>query len=423
MKSATIFHPALRLLIIPLLLSSLLWIPQHVRAEENVYQSPSGKFSHEELSQMLAPVALYPDVLLSQILMASTYPIEVIEADRWVRKNPDLKGDALDEALLKRDWDPSVKAICHFPSILALMSERISETTNLGNAFLAQEDDVMKVVQELRAKAYERGYLATNDEQKVIVKKETIIIEPIDPRIIYVPYYDPYYVYDPWWYPSYPPYYWGPTGVNLGVGISYWPGFYFSFSFGSWSYFDWHQHVIYIDSHKRPRFVQSDRWIKKPGRWEHTPVHRRGVAYRDRSTAIRYGQSPPRPFSFPRDIRGFPDGFDQQHLRREPLRREPERTTPSTPIREQFERKQREEQRIDRDKPMRDRQERVKTEPVRHEHQEKIRDNVFNRVEEGERERLSGERGRSSRQERRDDFRGKERREDDGRDERQRHGR
>ncbi|MCP4257009.1 MAG: DUF3300 domain-containing protein [Planctomycetes bacterium] len=195
----------------------------------------SEKYSREELSQMLAPIALYPDALLSQVLMASTYPIEVIEADRWVRKDPDLKGEALDTALLDKDWDPSVKAICHFPSILALMSERITETTNLGNAFLAQEAEVMDMVQEMRAKAYEQGNLTTTSKQKVIVEKETIIIEPADPRVIYVPYYDPFYIYGPWWYPAYPPYYWGPPGVRIGIGVSYWPGLYFGFAYGTWS--------------------------------------------------------------------------------------------------------------------------------------------------------------------------------------------
>ena len=136
MKAASFFQQARSLLIIPLL-AAFAMLPQQLQAQESDYLAPPEPYSREELAQMLAPIALYPDALLSQVLMASTYPIEVIEADRWVRRNPNLKGEALDTALLDKDWDPSVKAICHFPSILALMSERISETTNLGTTFVA----------------------------------------------------------------------------------------------------------------------------------------------------------------------------------------------------------------------------------------------------------------------------------------------
>jgi hypothetical protein len=205
MKAVTLFRPAFGLFIIFSLVSSLMLFPRPAPAEDGDYQEPSEKFSQEQLAQMLAPIALYPDALLSQVLMASTYPIEVVEADRWVQRNSELKGEDLDAALLDMEWDPSVKAVCHFPSILALMSERISETTDLGNAFLAQEAEVMDMVQELRAKAYAQNHLVTDARQKVIVEDEKIIIEPADPTVIYVSYYDPSYVYGPWWYPAYPP--------------------------------------------------------------------------------------------------------------------------------------------------------------------------------------------------------------------------
>jgi hypothetical protein len=277
MKAANLFSLA-RVFILPFLVSGLVLVPGFSRAQESGYPAPAEIYSREELTQMLAPIALYPDALLSQVLMASTYPIEVIEADRWIRMNPGLRDESLDAALLDQDWDPSVKALCHFPDILALMSERIAETTNLGNAFLIQEEEVMGLVQELRARAYAQSNLTTSAEQKVIVERDTIIIEPVNPRVIYVPYYDPYYVYGSWWYPAYPPYYWGPPGARLGLGIYYWPGFHFGFTFGTWSYFDWHRHTIHIDVHKRPRFVRHDRWVEKPGRWQHSPKHRRGVA-------------------------------------------------------------------------------------------------------------------------------------------------
>lgn len=422
MKAATIFHLALVLLII-----SFFSLPPQSLAQDSDYLEPSEKYSREELAQMLAPIALYPDALLSQILMASTYPIEVIEADRWVKRNPRLKGEALDAALLDKDWDPSVKAICHFPSILALMSERITETTNLGNAFLAQEAEVMDMVQELRAKAYAQGNLTTTSQQKVIVEKETIIIEPADFRFIYVPYYDPFYIYGPWWYPAYPPYYWAPPGVSIGIGISYWPGFYFGFAFGTWSYFDWHHHHIFIDFHKRPRYVRHDRWISKPGRWYHVPRHRRGVAYRDKSTARKYGQYLYRSRVFRRDIRGFPELSDRDRDRdqrvdvRTMIDRDKGRVVRSLVDRarqEQVDRDKQQRERVDLDKQIRERskpdrqvrqpvdQERRVRQRVEREQQQRSRDNVFNWVEDGRRERRSSERGRVSRQGQGGGFRG-----------------
>ncbi len=302
MKAAIISH-----LSIGLLFLSVMTLSPQALAQDNSDPEPSEKFSREELAQMLAPIALYPDALLSQVLMASTYPIEIIEADRWIKKNPALKDEALDTALLDKDWDPSVKATCHFPSILALMSEQITQTTDLGNAFLAQEGEVMDMVQELRAKANAQGNLNTTSEQKVVVEEEKIIIEPADPRVVYVPYYDPFYIYGPWWYPSYPPYYWVPSGVSIGIGISYWPPFYFGVPYLSWSYFDWHQHTVYIVVRQRPRYVRHDRWLTKSGRWRHAPRHRRGLAYRERSTARKFGQSPDYSSEFRRDTREFPD--------------------------------------------------------------------------------------------------------------------
>jgi hypothetical protein len=424
MKYANIYHTA-----IVLIFSFLLALPRAGQAQDSD-QSPV--FTQEQLAQMLAPIALYPDALLSQVLMASTYPIEVIEADRWVKKNPALKDDSLDTALQAMDWDPSVKALCHFPTVLALMSERIGETTNNGNAFLAQEEDVMTMVQELRTRAHEQGNLASSSEQKVIVEKETIIIEPADPRVIYVPYYDPLYVYGPWWYPAYPPYYWGPSGVTIGVGISYWPGYFFGFTFGSWSYFDWPHHYIYIDVHKRPRYVRRDRWIVKSGHWDHVPHHRRGVAYRDKFTARKYGQYPDRIGVYDRDIRGFPvhrdldrtriDGVrqvrehtEQQRQTRQPARQEtrtqqrPEQLSPiqqqaeqTRPARQRTEQEGQTRQWTEQSSPIQQRVQQMRQPRQRIEHERQVRErverNVFNRVDEGRQERESSTRGRTSRQ-------------------------
>jgi hypothetical protein len=434
------------------------------QAQDTSYPEASEKFSREELAQMLGPIALYPDNLLSQVLMASTYPIEVIEADRWAKKNPGLQGDTLDRALVDKEWDPSVKAVCHFPAILTLMSERITETTNLGNAFLAQEAEVMDMVQELRAKAYAQGNLTTTPEQKVIVEKETIVIEPTDPRVIYVPYYDPFYIYGPWWYPAYPPYYWGPTGISLGIGISYWPGIYFGFSWGTWDYIDWPHHYVHIHAHERPRYVRHDHWYSKSGRWIHTPVHRRGVAYRDKYTATKYGQYPQRHSDYRGDVRGFPerraparersptgdgrtridqdrradDGSRHERSQYEQQRSERELQQPEQQVRQPADRDRQKQPSIDRSRPGQERTGQERQEPtrvdrvpqerqrveqerqlrqrtdyerrsresVRGEQPQRRRDTVFDLQEHGRSVRQSSERGRSSRHERGDALRG-----------------
>ncbi|MBC8316899.1 MAG: DUF3300 domain-containing protein [Desulfobulbaceae bacterium] len=440
MKAVTIFHLALGLFVLPFFVAILSLAPPQVHAQDSDVEF-SDNYSREELAQMLAPIALYPDALLSQILMAATYPIEVIEADRWVRRNPQLKDEALDAALLDKDWEPSIKAICYFPSILALMSERVSETTSLGNAFLAQEAEVMGMVQELRAEAYAQGNLASTSKQKVIVERETIIIEPADPRVIYVPYYDPFSIYGSWWYPAYRPYYWGPPGVSVGIGISYWPGFYFGFSFGTWSYFDWHNQYIYIDVHKRPRYVRHDRWRAYPGRWDHAPIHRRGVAFRDKYTARKYGQYPHRSREFRSDTRGFPERRDRDNdrvrrlddrTRNAPDRRgddsarlDRERSDREKQMRKQADRDKKERQRVERENKERAKGERGRQEQERVERDQQMRErldqekrvrepvdggktvqkdrtqsreSVFNRVDSGGKEYQSSERGRASRQ-------------------------
>ena len=186
---------------------------------QNTGGASQSTFTEEQLAQMLAPIALYPDELLSQILMASTYPLEVVQASRWATQNKNLTGDALAKALEKQPWDPSVKSLINFPQVLAMMNEKLDWTGTLGDAFLAQPKDVMGTVQKLRAKAEAAGNLKTTPEQKVIVEKDTqtIIIQPASPQIVYVPAYNPMVVYGPWWYPAYPPYYYYPPGYVAGA--------------------------------------------------------------------------------------------------------------------------------------------------------------------------------------------------------------
>jgi len=264
-------------------------IPTGIMAQEYGQTEQPDMFKKEELVQMLAPIALYPDSLLAQILMASTYPIEVVEAERWLKKNKNLKGDELDRALLGKTWDASVKSLCYFPDVLYAMSEKLDQTTKLGDAFLSMQDEVMDTIQELRWKAYKEGNLKTTKEQKVVFDDQAIKIEPADSEVVYLPIYDPLYVYGPWWYPAYPPYYWYyPPGVVIAGGII---GFGFGIFISSCCWFDWHHHAIHIDIHRVRHF---HRFPQDFGRhpWRHNPVHRKGVAYRDRAISQRFGQLP-----------------------------------------------------------------------------------------------------------------------------------
>jgi hypothetical protein len=248
--------------------------------------------SQAELDQVLAPIALYPDALLSQVLIAATYPLEIVEAARWSRQNPHLEGDAAVEAVADRDWDPSVKALVAFPDLLAQMDEDLDWTRKLGDAMLFQEEQVMDSIQFLRARADAAGHLETNEYARVIRQEETIIIEPAQTRVVYVPYYDPRVVYGTWWRPAYPPVYWVPPpyysygypGFYWGSGIHLHSGFFFS-------NFYWpHRSVVIVHT---PRYHYSPRYRHHfaPGqRWKHNPRHRRGVDYRHRDVRQRYDQ-------------------------------------------------------------------------------------------------------------------------------------
>lgn len=276
--------------------------------------APSAKFSNEQLEQVLAPIALYPDDLVAQILMASTYPIEVVQADRWVKQNKDLKGDALADALEKQDWDPSVKSLVNFPQVLTMMSEKLDWTQKLGDAFLGQEKDVMNTVQVLRKRAKDAGNLNTTQEQKVVVEKETIIIQPSNPEVVYVPTYNPTVVYGAWPYPSYPPYYYYPPGYVPGAALfSFGAGLALGAAWGNaWGNCNWHGGDVNIDSNRnvnrntnRERAQQRGQGTQ--GKWQHDASHRKGAAYRDSGTAQKFGQGSSRPTASSRDARGFGD--------------------------------------------------------------------------------------------------------------------
>ena len=304
MRTATLIMRGLAWMII-----ATLFIPSGIAAQDFEQPEQTDRFRKEELDQMLAPVALYPDSLIAQILMASTYPLEVVQAERWVQQNKTLTGDALDDVLKEKSWDPSIKSLCNFPDVLFAMSDKLDQTRKLGDAFLSQKNDVMTTIQQLRRKAEKQGNLKTTKEQKVIHEEDVIRIEPAVRQVVYVPVYDPLYVYGPWWYPAYPPYYWYyPPGVIISGGfISFGPRFFIGIDLFSWSWFDWHRHYIYIDVLKARRFHRfrnshySDRYF-----WRHDPVHRRGVAYRDRRTSERFGQKPLRRTAPGPEMRGYP---------------------------------------------------------------------------------------------------------------------
>ncbi len=246
-------------------------------------------FRQEELDQLLAPIALYPDALLAQILMAATYPLEVVLAARWVKAHPNVNGPQLEAAMQQQPWDPSVKSLTAFPQVLAMMDGNLEWTQKLGDAFLAQQPDVMATVQTLRAKAQAAGYLQSTPQQTVLVEPQVIRIEPAAPQIVYVPIYDPTAVYGPWWAPAYPPYAWYPPGYVVGASV-------FSFGIGLavgavlWGGFDWHRHhVMIVNVHN---FNTFNRTTIVDRTWHHDGVHRRGVPHHDPGVRQRFGQGP-----------------------------------------------------------------------------------------------------------------------------------
>jgi hypothetical protein len=309
----------------------------------------SGTFSNEELEQMVAPIALYPDPLLAQVLMSATYPLEIVQAARWSKANPDVKGDAVAEALRAEDWDPSVKSIATFPDVLAMMDEKIDWTQKLGDAFLAQQAALMDSVQRLRARAHDEGTLMSSKEQTVTVEpappppadaapapapapaaaaaaaappadQTTIIkIEPADPEIVYVPTYNPTVVYGPWPYPAYPPYYYYPPMYPPGAAF-------FTFTAGvivggalwgncGWG---WGHSDVNINVNRYNNFngaggggvggvggvgggvggVGGAGGVGGVGgvgganpKWQHNPEHRKGAQYRDSATQERFGRN------------------------------------------------------------------------------------------------------------------------------------
>jgi len=314
----------------------------------------------------------------------------VVEADRWRSQNNRLIDSELDNALQDKPWDPSIKALCHFPQILASMSEKLDQTRKLGDAFLGQEQEVMATVQELRRKAQEQGHLKSTVEQKVIVEPEAIRIEPVNPEVVYVPVYDPAYVYGPWWYPNYPPYYWYyPPGFYSSAYISFSPGIYLGVDLFSWAWFDWRVHRVHVDVNRTSRFHRHhiDRRDQVGTFWRHNPEHRRGVAYRDIRTSDRFGSRPPRVAPYNQERRGYPQQIDRQQRTPQVTAPRAERTVPPA-VRQGLTRQRPPEIRQERQDTFR-----IRTEGARPQRQEMRESSPFRGIGEGGFERRAGERG------------------------------
>jgi hypothetical protein len=273
-------------------------------AQYNAPPRSGPQFAQQELDQMLAPIALYPDALLSQILMAATYPGEVVEAARWSRRNPDLAGDRAVREAERMDWDPSVKSLVAFPQILGMLDEKRDWMEDLGDAFLDQQAQVMDTVQYLRQKAYAAGNLRSTDQFRVDYEGATFSIALANPEVVYLPYYNPTVVYGTWWWPAYQPVYWAPwpgyysrpgyRGFAWGPGIPVSRGFFFSAP-------DWHRRSVNIVNvntyYYRPAYLNRAPEIARnsggiaPGAtsvWQHDmnrgrEVPRREAAWRQES--------------------------------------------------------------------------------------------------------------------------------------------
>jgi hypothetical protein len=242
---------------------------------------PQAVFSQEDLDQLLAPVALYPDSLLAQVLMAATYPLQVVQAARFIESRPGLSGDALARAVAPMPWDPSVKSLVQFPSVLTMMNERLDWMQRLGDAFLAQQAGVMDTVQNLRIRAQVAGNLYSNEQQRVVLQEQVILIEPVNPQRIYIPYYNPVVVYGNWWWPQRPPQYWTPPpryrppnysaappqGIVFSVGIGVPRAVYDS------ARPDWHQHQVLVNNVQINHSQVTNKVIinQQPQVWQHKP--------------------------------------------------------------------------------------------------------------------------------------------------------
>ncbi|MET0540846.1 MAG: DUF3300 domain-containing protein [Variovorax sp.] len=258
-------------------------------------------FSEAQIDQMMAPIALYPDSLLSQVLMASTYPADVVEAAKWSAAHPDQNGDAAAKAVESQAWDPSVKSLVAFPQVIQMMGDKPDWVQNLGDAFLASSKDVLDSAQRLRTRAQSSGNLQSSAQQTVSVSanaespQSVITIEPADPQVVYVPTYNPAVVYGTWPYPAYPPYLYYPpayyypgaalaSGIAFGIGVA---------AIGAmWGNCNWGGGSVNINA-ARFNSINVNRQISGNQAFQHNAANRRGVPYRDSRSQQRFGNNVP----------------------------------------------------------------------------------------------------------------------------------
>jgi len=251
---------------------------------------PNQTLSPDQLDDLVAPIALYPDPLLSQIMVASTYPLELVQAYQWLQRNRGLSGPDLTQAAQQQNWDPSVQALVVFPDVVKRLNDDVTWTTNLGNAFLAQQQDVMDAVQRMRQRAQQAGKLASTPQQNVVTATDSgrpvIEIVPADPAVLYVPIYNPVWVWGPpLWYP-YPGWYWGGAGFGFGFGLGINVGLFFGGGWHGWGGWGWHpgwgrRTVIVNNTFIHQYNFNSSHITNVHGNavWQHDPSHRAGVPY------------------------------------------------------------------------------------------------------------------------------------------------
>lgn len=265
---------------------------------------PRGQaLTNQQLDDLVAPIALYPDPLVSQILVASTYPLELVQAGQWLERNPNLSGTIVVQEAQQQNWDPSIQALVVFPDLVKRLNQDIAWTSNLGNTFLDQQADVMDAIQRMRLSAQQGGKLASNQQQTVTTTYDSgapaIEIQPANPDVIYVPYYDPSYIWGPsYYYPYanwyYPPYY-GGSYFSFGLGIRM--GAYFGGGWGGWGGWGWspgwgnRSVIVNNNFFARNNFNRGfgGRNMGGVSTWAHNAEHRQGVPYRSAASSSRYG--------------------------------------------------------------------------------------------------------------------------------------
>jgi Protein of unknown function (DUF3300) len=287
------------------LTAAMIMLAEPLSAQVQQNQPPPQQqqpLTQQQLQQLVAPIALYPDALLAQVLTASTYPLEVTMAARWSEKNTELKGAALEDAMQQQPWDPSVKGLTSVPQVLAMMNEKLDWTNQLGEAFLAQPDDVQNAIQALRKQAEATGNLKSSKEQKVrkvaappstgyVGPPEYFVIEPVEPDYIYVPVYDPVVVYGPgYWSPAYVPFFWHPpwwtVGAAFGFGAALFVGpalwYHYNWGYGGFG-------AIQTNTVLYSKFNKVNVSGGQFQNWKFNPAHHGGVQFKNTKLQQQFG--------------------------------------------------------------------------------------------------------------------------------------